>query len=313
MILTASLQVDGFTSEIDSEIAEIRAVHNGLTDRQNKAVQFSSLGGVIGTAAGAVGSALALVGDTAATVGNYFGAAGGGLGTVFGFLGYFEQLHGPKGCFPEIRETKSPSAQKALSGAGGDPPPGAPENTSPEQKKKCDKLAQQPASVQCPMPDATNKPCDPKSPSPSKGCSPRMLYQLIFGPQCGKGAAGFHSWYDETIQEYLAGEPEQSTGPSNGQLEKKPSRRDALIETWGGESGLRKQTELFTSNKNPYKLSISNLEDRANKLADLRTVVARMNRDLSRLTEDLAKELRCPVGGPPEDRYWSSMDRTSGK
>jgi len=64
------------------------------------------------------------VGDTAATVGNYFGAAGGGLGTVFGFLGYFEQLHGPKGCFPEIRETKSPSAQKALSGAGGDPPPG---------------------------------------------------------------------------------------------------------------------------------------------------------------------------------------------
>ena len=128
-----------------------------------------------------------------------------------------------------------------------------------------------------------------------------MLYTLLF-PECNDWA-GFHSKYDENIREYL-----DSTPP-----EKNEKRADSLITTWGERDDLRKDIKLFTSNGNPRKLSIDELTDRANKLADLRTVVARMNRDLSRLTEDLAKELRCPVGGPPEDRYWSSMDRTSGK
>jgi hypothetical protein len=60
MVLTASLQVDGFLAEIDSETAEIRAVHDQLTDQRDKAVRRSTLGSAIGTGGGAVGSALAL-------------------------------------------------------------------------------------------------------------------------------------------------------------------------------------------------------------------------------------------------------------
>ncbi|MGO9516476.1 MAG: hypothetical protein ACLPND_05475 [Candidatus Korobacteraceae bacterium] len=287
MILTASLQVDGFASEIDSETAEIRAVHDRLTSQRDAKVSNSTLGGAIGTAAGAIGSALTLVGDAAATVGDYFGAVGGGVGAFFGFLGYF-QAGGSRGCFPDLSE---------------DP-------EKKDKKKQCPKLGPLKDTKQCPMPDA-DVVCDPQSSVPARGCSPRMLYQLVFGPDCGK-EAGFHSWYDDTIQGYLAQKPEHREGAANGQEEKK-SRRDALLETWGGESDVRKQTELFTSNKNPYKLSIGNLEDRTNKLADLRTVVSLTNRDLSRLTEDLATGLRCPAGSRLEDRYRSFSIRTSGK
>jgi hypothetical protein len=69
MILTVSLQVDGFLAEVDSETAHIRAVHDSLTDRQSAATRRSSLGANAGTGGGAVGSALAL-GAKTATVGS---------------------------------------------------------------------------------------------------------------------------------------------------------------------------------------------------------------------------------------------------
>ena len=52
---------------------------------------------------------------------------------------------------------------------------------------------------------------------------------------------------------------------------------------------------LITRNTSPRKLSIDDLTDRANKLADVRAIVSRINRDLSRLTDDLGKGLRCSL------------------
>jgi hypothetical protein len=101
MVLTTSLQVDGFLSEIDNETAQIRAVHDRLTNRRDSAVGHSAFGSAIGTRGSAVGSALALAGNTAVTVGSWVGAVSGGLGAVFGFWGYF-QAHGPTGCFPNV-------------------------------------------------------------------------------------------------------------------------------------------------------------------------------------------------------------------
>jgi hypothetical protein len=55
----------------------------------------------------------------------------------------------------------------------------------------------------------------------------------------------------------------------------------------------QKIERLITRNTDPRKLSIDDLTDRANKLADVGAVVSRLNRDLSRLANDLAKGLRC--------------------
>jgi len=275
MVLTASLQVDGFLAEIDSETAQIRAVHDHLTDRRDTAVKHSSFGSAVGSAGGALGSTLALVGSTAATAGSYVGAASGAVGAVFGFLGYFQQ-RGPKGCFPDVGESQ------------------------------CLKLDDERSPV------SDEDPCDPPPPPPScgawpswwsavpaktrycpeplpRGCSPQMLYQLFFPGE----KAEFHSGYDPVIEAYLMGVP------PNGE----DTRRATLIQTWGWNpdapdypnSVLKKNEELVASNSDPRKLSIDNLDARANKLADLRSVVSRLNRDLSRLTEDLATGLRCVV------------------
>jgi len=271
MILTASLQVDGFLSEIDSETAEIRAVHDELTDRRDTAVQHATFGSAVGTAGGAVSSTLTLVGNTATTVGNYVGAASGAIGTVFGFWGYFKQQHGPKGCFPD--ERVDPTTEK-------------------DTCKKLDEKNQ----LQFPF-DGKKHDCT------VDGCSPTMLYQLVFpDPKY----FGYHSEYDLPIENYLG-------------LKQPSGWRTTLIQPWIKEAREEAQKEkkptpadpndasilgtewpyLFTSNTDSRKLSIDNLTDRANKLADLRVVVARMNRNLGRLTEDLARELHCPDPDPP--------------
>src|SRR5579863_9385297 len=172
------------------------------------------------------------------------------------FLGFFQGGQGPKWCFPGV----------------GDP-------------------------KQCGHPKDTCTGLEPSS-----GCSPAMLHNLIFPD---KQTVGFHSGYDYAIERYLAGTP---AGASK-------SRRENLVLSWP-EEGLKKNQKpcepadagcyqqrlvalqngqsLFADNNKPEKLTISDLTERANKLADLRSVVARMNRDLSRLTEDLAAELQCP-------------------
>jgi hypothetical protein len=288
MVMTASLQVDGFLAEVDSETAEARAVHDELAGRRDTAVQHSTLASAIGSAGGAAGSALALVGDTAATVGNYMGATGGAVGAVFGLVGYFQQ-RGPTGCFPDLRTAEEKAKDKGK-----------------EKKNQCSKLGKadsldcstwddkkrgvQPLGTYSCGPGAS---ADPKN-SQRYGCSPRMLYGLLCHQQAeqaeneeelerkaGKDdkpwkAWWFHSKYDPAVQQYLFSETDRSA---------------ALIQTWGGKDKL--SNALITGNTNPHKLKIDELTDRANKLADLRAVVARMNRDLGRLTDDLAVGLRC--------------------
>jgi len=270
MVLTASLQVDGFLAEIDSETAEVRAVHDRLTDRRDTAVGHSTLGSAVATGGGAFGSALALGSSAASTAGSWVGATFGGAGTLFAFLGYFK-AKGPMGCFPDVP-------------------------IDPPTKDQCPKLDVK--KLKLPFPDLGKDSCA------ARGCSPTMLYRLVY-PE--PDYIGFHSEYDPSIKKYLLDEP---------------ARREALIQPWRDEAKellekekdkekkeeleKKAQTEpnavlegeepyLFTSNKEPGKLSIDNLTARANKLADLRTVVSRMNRDLSRLTEDLATQLQCDL------------------
>jgi len=76
-VLTVSLQVDGFLAEVDSEVAQIRAVHDDLTNRRDTAVGHSTLGSAIGSGGGAVGAALAIAGNTVATAGNWVAADSG--------------------------------------------------------------------------------------------------------------------------------------------------------------------------------------------------------------------------------------------
>jgi len=134
-----------------------------------------------------------------------------------------------------------------------------------------------------------------------------MLYRLVFPKADVNADVDFHSDYDLPIEKYLG--------------DKK--RREILIKPWIDEAKKQKKKKpgdptdppplqaspnyvlksqepfLFASNKKPLKMSIDNLTDRLDKLADLRSVVARMNRDLSRLMEDLATGLQCtPRDGP---------------
>jgi hypothetical protein len=289
MVQTASLEVDGFLAEIDSETAEIRAVHDRLTDQRDTKVSNSALGSAIGTGGGAVGSALALASDAAMTAGNWITATFGGVGTLYAFLSYF-QAHGSTGCFPDVRE---------------DP-------TQKEQKKQCLKLSAPPQNL-C----TSNKPplgCSCDSDNPPPGCSPRMLYQLVFPNY--KEPPGFHSKYDPVIDKYLgegqgswrekliqpwrkeAKEAKEAKKEQNDGKDEKPESKDedndGKNEKPDPNAVLRSEEPfLITGNTDPRKLSIDDLTKRANKLSDLRSVVSRMNRDLSRLTEDLVKELRC--------------------
>jgi len=240
----ASLEVEGFLSEIDDEISKIRTVHDRLADARDKAVARSTLWTAIGTAGGAVGSARALGTEAAVTVGSWLGASSGGVGAYFSFAS-LSQAKGSKECFPDLNPNEERSKKKG--GKGND----CPIKTSEED-------------------DRANK-CG------LSGCSPRMLYQ-VFNP--GK-PVGFHSGYDEIVSNYLAG-----ASPSDNQK----SRRDELIERWGK---LGDVSSFISGNPTPQKLSIDELADRTNKLADLRVVVARLNRDLSRFMADVTSGLRC--------------------
>jgi hypothetical protein len=266
MILTASLQVDGFQSEIDSEIAQIRAVRDELASRRDKAVSHSTFAGAIGTGGGAVGSALALGSAAVATAGSWVGAIFGGVGAVFSFIGYFQQA-GPQGCFPDL-------------------------STDPNQKKPCSKLDKK-SDLTCPSLNlGSDNPCTNANLNQPIGCSPHMLLQL-FCPDVVASAKTqdarawlYHSGYDYAIQRYLAAPSPEHTF----------SRGATLVQSWAYaafESNGHVNNSLISGNTDPLKLSIDDLNDRANKLADLRTIVARMNRDLGRLTEDLATGLRC--------------------
>lgn len=260
MILNASLQVDGFLSEVDSEAGHIHTVSDALAERRDRAVNRSTFGAAIGTAGGAVGSALNL-GDAALNIaGNSVNATFGGLGAVFAFLGYFQQ-NGPMGCFPDLRND-----------------PG-----KKEAKNQCPKLekSQTSAPEMACTPWPQDQPCN--SESPPRGCSPRMLYAFAF-PECNQ-EAGFHSSYDDLINRYLDSAPP-------GRIH---TRRETLMLIWGlDRAQLQQRQELFTSNAEPRKLSIDELHDRSDKLNDLRWRVALMHRDLGQLTHDLAIALRCP-------------------
>jgi len=246
LILTASLQVDGFLAEIDSETGQIRAVHDALSDHRDAKVNRSTLWSAVGTGGGAVGSSLALVSKTA-TAGNWVAATFGGVGTLFGFLGWYQQ-RGPKACFPH-----------------------------PEDKR-------------CRVSTAAA--------SDTASCSPTMLFHLVFPDK----NASCHSDYDLPIDKYLdSGWRETLTGPWLQEVAKQGKKKNestcandplACDKNYPLMSG---EPYLFARTEMPMKVSIDDLTDRANKLSDLRSVVARMNRDLSRLTETLASELQCPA------------------
>jgi len=263
-VFTASLQVDGFLSEIDSETGQIRAVHDDLTDRQTAKVASSTLGSAIGTGGGAVGSTLALGSTAAATAGNWFGATFGTLGAVFGFVGYFQGGHSPKACFPSLGQKPN----------------------------------------QCTVPPPVDQ-CDPKNKTPpANGCSPVMLYHLVFPEAKANADVGFHSDYDLPIENYLRDKRRRETLINPWIIEAKnlaEKKKKKKPEDPTDSNNVLKSAEpfLFASNKKPLKVSIDDLTNRANKLGDLRAVVARMNRDLSRLMEDLATGLQCtPRDGP---------------
>jgi hypothetical protein len=128
----------------------------------------------------------------------------------------------------------------------------------------------------------------------SRGCSPTMLYHVFnpADPVLESDLKLFHSRYDPVIENYLE-------DPSH-------NRRLALIASWKEtKPGLSEEKEKaeekeeqdrLTANQNlPMKLSIDELADRQSKLADLRTLVSRINRDLGRLTNDLATGVAsCP-------------------
>jgi hypothetical protein len=264
LVTTAALQVDGFLAEIDSETGHIRAKRDELTDRRDTAVSHSTLGSAIGTGGGAVGSSLVLAGKTAVT-GNWVAATFGGVGTLFSFLGFIQQK-GPRGCFPDLREDLKKKEPKNLCHKL-DPAPDTEEADQQEARTACPPL---PKDDPCSRDDAPS------------GCSPRMLYALLF-PECNS-QAGFHSSYDGLVKSYLDSNP-----PSLNE-----TRRANLIASWGDSlDKWRTSSQLFTSNGDPRKLSIDDLNERANKLADLRWRVSLIKRDLSRLTEDLAAGLSC--------------------
>ena len=258
MVLTASLQVDGFVDEIDSETSQIRAVHDRLSDNRDKAVGRSTLGSAVGSAGGAVSQALALATGTAMTVGSWVGAFSGGAGALYGFLGYF-QAKGPKGCFPDFNSNAN-----------------AKETQCPDLKEPI-KLSIDPNNYK-------GDPCEGKS---SHGCSPSMLSYFLF-----KIDPGFHSKPDPIVEGYLNNHRSELSAAWGFDQ----SKLDALKTT---ESSVKLSKDdqaieaLITRNESPRKLSIDDLTDRANKLADIRVVASRINRDLSRLTDDLAKSLRC--------------------
>jgi hypothetical protein len=246
MVLTTSLQVDGFLAEVDNETDKIRAVRDRLANRRDSAVGHSALGSAVGTGGGAVGSALALGAETAARVGSWVGAVSGGIGAVFGFWGYF-QASGPTGCFPNI--------------------PGA----------DCLNLKQPVEVVNLPKDSCTGA-----------GCSPSMLSYLLL-----RKDPGFHSEYDPVIRTYLETQRSQLLQQwelEESQIDELITRNTSARKLSGDE---RKIDALLARNTSPRKLSIDDLTDRANKLADVRAVVSRINRDLSRLTDDLGKGLRC--------------------
>ena len=243
LVLTASLQVDGFLAEIDSETGQVRAVHDRLSDNRDSKLSHSTLWSAVGTGGGAVGSSLALANKTA-TAGNWVGATFGGVGALFGFLGWFQQ-RGPKACFPNVGDKRCRVSQSA--------------------------------------------------PSEATDCSPTMLFHLVFP---GKPNAGCHSDYDFAIDQYLdSGWREILVKPwlSDAADKAKKEKKEAICNSDPRACLEAEEPHLFARNEKPQKVSIDDLTDRANKLADLRSVVGRMNRDLSRLTETLAAELRCPA------------------
>jgi hypothetical protein len=240
---TASLQVEGFLAEIDDETSKIHAVYDRLADTRDNAVGRSTFWTAIGTAGGAVGSALALGAETAVTVGNWLVASSGGVGSYFSFAS-LSQAKGPKGCFPDLHPNPKNSQNREK---GNDCP-----NRISEENDRANRCG-------------------------LSGCSPRMLYQ-VFNP--GQ-PVGFHSEYDATVSNYLA-------GPSPADPQK--SRKDELIERWGAVADT---SFLISGNPTPQKISIEKLAERVNKLADLRVVVARVNRDLGRFMEDVTAGLRC--------------------
>jgi hypothetical protein len=249
---TASLEVDGFLAEADSETAQIRAVRDRLTSERDIAIGHSTWGGATGAGGGAVASSLALATDTAVTVGNWIGATFGAAGAYYGFLGIL-QAQGPKGCFPDLRPND--------------------ERRKKEKGRDCISLPID--SDRCLNASGAHQQIT--------GCTPRMLSNLI-DPEM---RAGFHSTYDTSVKTYLS---HMSPGET-------ATRAELLFASWGGKSEVEKETFLVSGNDHPVKMRIDDLTERINKLADLRAVVARLNRDLSRLSEDLAVGLRCP-GSP---------------
>ena len=255
-ILTASLEVDGFLAEVDSETNHIQAVRNNLSDKRDSKLSLSNLGSNIATSGGAVGSALQLGSAAAQTAGNWFSTAFGGVGSVFGFLGYFQQ-NGPSACFPAVVKDcpKLPKPKAGVANEDSDVSPACP-NTRDEAV------------------------CDAYDPPGS--CTPTMLYAVLYPHECNnKQHLGFHSEYPRAIERYLD-EP-----PPNRPV----SRRNALVNSWGNQ--LAELRAGLTSNAAPRRLTIGELDERANRLADLRATVSIMKRDLSRLARELAIASRC--------------------
>lgn len=269
LVLTASLEADGYVAEIDSETAQIRAVHDHLADKRDRAVGKSTFGSAVGTAGGAVGSALALASDTAMTVGSWVGAVFGAVGAGYSFAQIFV-AKGSTGCFPDYNPNWDPNSSK--------------ETQCPDLKEPVKKLEPKSSKL------------DPCGDSISHGCSPSILSYFLFEID-----PGFHSKPDPMIETYLiTSRPELNRNSYRSELMGEWGTSQDTIEALKSKDKASKLSKderaielLSTRNESPRKLSIDDLTDRTNKLADVRTIAARINRDLSRLTADLAKSLRC--------------------
>ena len=94
VVLGASLEVDGITAEIDSELAQISAIRGDLEARRDHAIGLNTIANIIASGAtGVVGTALQFKNSTA-NLGNAIGVAGAGISTLLSLIGLRQQRGG---------------------------------------------------------------------------------------------------------------------------------------------------------------------------------------------------------------------------
>lgn len=96
VVLGTSLEVDGITAEIDSELAQMSAIRADLEARRDRAIGINTIANIIASGAtGVVGTALQFKNSTA-NLGNAIGVAGAGISTFLSLIGLRQQRGGRK-------------------------------------------------------------------------------------------------------------------------------------------------------------------------------------------------------------------------